>query len=84
MKIAIYGDSFGDFSLENIPGDDLDRGKAWVELFAENIMKAGDVFLNKPMEQPFVPHWNRVISAMPNIYQRLIEAVERDRELYSR
>ena len=36
MKIAIYGDSFGDFSLENIPGDDLDRGKAWVELFAEN------------------------------------------------
>jgi len=55
-----------------------------VELFAENIMKAGDVFLNKPMEQPFVPHWNRVVSAMPNIYQRLIEAVERDRELYSR
>ncbi|MDC1444491.1 glycosyl transferase, partial [bacterium] len=42
------------------------------------------VFLNKPMEQPFVPHWNRVVSAMPNIYQRLIEAVERDRELYSR
>lgn len=36
MKIAIYGDSFGDFCLENIPGDHLDRGKAWVELFAEN------------------------------------------------
>ena len=55
-----------------------------VELFAENIMKAGDIFLNKPLEQPFVPHWNRVVSAVPNIYERLIEAVERDYELYSR
>ena len=27
-----------------------------VELFAENIMKAGKVFLNRPMEQPFIPH----------------------------
>lgn len=36
MKIAIYGDSFGNFCLNNIPGDTVDRGKAWVELLAEN------------------------------------------------
>lgn len=55
-----------------------------VELFAENIMKAGEQFLNKPMEQPFVPHWNRVVSAIPDIYQQLLDAVHKDHELYSR
>ena len=38
MKIAIYGDSFGDFCLENIPGDDLDRGKAW-SIYLQKITK---------------------------------------------
>jgi len=54
-----------------------------VELFAENIMKAGEQFLTKPMEQPFVPHWNRVLSAVPDIYEQLLEAVQKDHELYS-
>ena len=54
-----------------------------IELFAENIMKAGDVFLNKPMEQPFVPHWNRVQSAIPEIFDMLLEAVERDQALHA-
>lgn len=36
MKIAIYGDSFGDFCLKNIEGDTIYRGPAWVELLAEN------------------------------------------------
>ncbi|MBC8212971.1 MAG: glycosyl transferase [Gammaproteobacteria bacterium] len=53
-----------------------------VELFAENIMKAGDLFLNNPMEQPFVPHWNRVLSAIPDIYEQLLDAVAKDHALY--
>ncbi len=53
-----------------------------VELFAENIMKAGHYFLENPMEQPFVPHWNRVVSAIPDIFDQLLEAVEKDRQLY--
>ncbi len=57
---------------------DVHAEEAMVELFAENIMKAGEVFLNNPMEQPFVPHWNRVVSAMPDIYEQLIDAVELD------
>jgi glucosyl-3-phosphoglycerate synthase len=31
-----------------------------VELFAENIMKAGEAFLDRPMERPFIPSWSRV------------------------
>ncbi len=54
-----------------------------VELFAENIMKAGKVFLNRPMEQPFIPHWNRVSSAIPDIYERLLDAVQKDMDMYS-
>lgn len=53
-----------------------------VELFAENIMKAGASFLDHPMEQPFIPQWNRVVSAIPNIYDDLLEAVEKDSKLF--
>ena len=49
-----------------------------VELFTQNIMRAGDMFLDSPMETPFMPSWNRVVSAIPNIMQQLHEAVERD------
>lgn len=35
MKIAIYGDSYGSCYLSNIRGDEVDRGKAWVEILAE-------------------------------------------------
>lgn len=51
-----------------------------VEMFAENIMKAGKSFLESPMEKPFIPSWNRVISAMPDVLERLHAAVEADRD----
>lgn len=49
-----------------------------VELFAENILAAGKSFLDNPMETPFIPSWNRVISAVPDILERLYDAVEED------
>ncbi|RLA48999.1 MAG: glycosyl transferase [Gammaproteobacteria bacterium] len=49
-----------------------------VELFAQNIMKAGEAFLDRPMERPFIPSWNRVMSAVPDILDQLREAVEAD------
>ncbi len=48
------------------------------ELFAENIMRAGEHFLNNPMETPFMPSWNRVLSAIPDIFDHIYEAVEAD------
>lgn len=35
MKIAIYGDSYGNCFLTNFKGDEVDRGKAWVEILAD-------------------------------------------------
>jgi glucosyl-3-phosphoglycerate synthase len=49
-----------------------------VEMFSENIMTAGTSFLEHPMEAPFIPSWNRVISALPDILGELNEAVEAD------
>ena len=49
-----------------------------VELFAKNIMNAGESYLSNPMETPFMPSWNRVISAIPDILERIYDAVEMD------
>ncbi|NRP95202.1 Glucosyl-3-phosphoglycerate synthase [Marinobacterium sp. xm-g-59] len=57
---------------------DVHHEEQAVELFAQNIMKAGTHFLDHPMETPFVPSWNRVISACPDVQQMILEAVEAD------
>ena len=49
-----------------------------VELFALNIMKAGETFFENPMETPFIPTWNRVLSAIPDFLDRLKFSVELD------
>ena len=51
-----------------------------LELFAGNIVAAGEHFLNYPMEAPFMPAWNRVISAVPDVLDQIRDAVEADRE----
>lgn len=49
-----------------------------VEIFAENIIRAGQDFLDNPMEKPFIPSWNRVMSAIPDILERMHDAVAMD------
>ena len=49
-----------------------------VELFALNIMKAGESFFENPMETPFIPTWNRVLSAIPDFLDKLKLSVELD------
>ena len=46
-------------------------------------MKAGEAFLDRPMERPFIPSWNRVISAVPDVLQQLLDAVEGDQIEYA-
>jgi glucosyl-3-phosphoglycerate synthase len=49
-----------------------------IDLFAANVYRAGEIFLDDPMQIPVVPSWKRVVSAIPNFYQGLLEAVEMD------
>jgi sucrose phosphorylase len=53
-----------------------------IEVFAENIMQAGNDFLNPKlsMETPFMPSWKRVIAAVPDVMDMLMDAVLADRE----
>jgi len=57
---------------------DVHEEEKQVELFARNIINAGSHFLAYPMEAPFIPNWNRVISAMPDVLERFEAAVEAD------
>ena len=63
---------------------DIHKEEEAVEMFAQNIITAGETFLENPMETPFIPSWNRVISAIPDILERLHEAVEKDNAHFSR
>ena len=57
---------------------DIHEEEKAVELFAENIIKAGVYFLENPQETPFIPSWTRVNSALPEIGKKFIAAAEAD------
>ncbi len=54
-----------------------------IELFAENIMRAGQFFLDNPHETPFIPTWNRVHSADPGFLADLNAAARADEVDYA-
>jgi len=63
-----------------INGLDFDRheeAKA-VETFTDAIGLAAQIFMENPMSTPLIPNWNRVISAIPDIFEMLKMAVEED------
>lgn len=63
-----------------INGLDFDRheeAKA-VETFTNAIGLAAQIFMENPMSTPLIPNWNRVISAIPDIFEMLGIAVEED------
>lgn len=62
---------------------DIHSEEKAIEMFAKNIVAAGQAFLDRPMETPFMPTWNRVQSAIPEILDELKEAVERDHQEFS-
>lgn len=49
-----------------------------IELFADNIIRAGQIFLENPNETPFIPTWNRVHSAAPGFLNDLYAAAASD------
>ncbi len=54
-----------------------------IELFAENIIRAGQVFLDNPHESPFIPTWNRVHAADPAFLDDLRAAAVADTADYA-
>ncbi len=78
-RIALdFVESYRNDAIMNGLRVDIHAEERAVELFADNIIHAGEVFLARPKERPFIPSWNRVISAIPDVLERLYEAVELD------
>ena len=78
-RIALdFVETFQNDAIMNGLTFDVHSEEKTVELFAENIMKAGQTFLDRPMERPFIPSWSRVLSAFPNFLKDLKHAVNED------
>jgi glucosyl-3-phosphoglycerate synthase len=57
---------------------DRHQEESSIEVFAQSIMAAGETFLSNPMESPFIPNWNRVQGAFPDICHQMLRAVRAD------
>lgn len=83
-RIALdFVETYRNDALMNGLDFDIHEEEVAVELFARNILEAGEVFLNAPMETPFMPAWNRVVAAVPDIFDRLAAAVEADHQEFN-
>ncbi|KUJ84969.1 glycosyl transferase [Microbulbifer flavimaris] len=84
FRIALdFVETYRNDAIMNGLDFDIHKEEQTVELFARNLMKAGQTFLENPMETPFIPSWSRITSAAPEFLMELNEAVEADFEEYS-
>lgn len=84
-RIALdFVDAYHNDAMINGLKYDRHLEEAAIELFASNLMVAGEQFLDRPMDKPFIPSWNRVISAIPDVLEQLKKAVEEDFLEYSK
>ena len=49
-----------------------------VETFLQGIKLASEVFLKDPLGVPMISNWSRVTAAVPDVFERLLNAVEED------
>lgn len=83
FRIALdFVETYQNDAIINGLGFDRHKEEKAVELFAQNVMSAGAYFLENPMDTPFIPSWNRVTSAIPDIKEQLLEAVDLDNKDY--
>jgi len=66
-----------DATINGLDFDRHEEAKA-VETFTNAIGMATEAFMENPMGTPLIPNWNRVISAIPGIFDMLKVAVEED------
>ncbi|MEB8385623.1 glycosyl transferase [Rhodobacteraceae bacterium KMM 6894] len=75
--LDLMEDYYNDAKMNGLSIDRHQEERA-IELFSENIMRAGQFFLDNPKETPFIPTWNRVHSAEPDFLSELHAAAAAD------
>ena len=68
---------YADALLNGLPYDRHTEELA-VATFARSLRRASDEFAEDPLGLPLIPNWNRVIAAIPDFFDRLLEAVAAD------
>ncbi len=67
----------GDAAINGLSFDRHEEARA-VDAFSRSIAIAAETIMENPLVAPLIPNWNRVISAIPGILERLRSAVEED------
>ncbi len=67
----------GDAAINGLHFDRHEEAMA-VDAFTRGITIAAETIMEDPLGAPLIPNWNRVISAIPGILERLKTAVEED------
>lgn len=73
-SIRQYG---ADAAINDLAFDRHQEGVA-VDTFVRSLQLATQQFMEDPLGAPLIPNWNRVLSALPDILERLAEAVAAD------
>lgn len=68
-----------DAIINSLRFDRHDEGLA-VESFANSIKIAGNQILKDPLGIPLIPSWGRVLSAIPEVFDIMLDAVNEDNE----
>lgn len=85
FRIALdFIETYNNDALMNGLKLDIHSEEKAVEMFAQNILDAGNSYLDNPMETPFIPSWTRVNSAIPGLQQEFISAVTEDMNEFSK
>jgi glucosyl-3-phosphoglycerate synthase len=67
----------GDAAINGLHFDRHEEAMA-VDAFTKGISIAAKTIMENPLGAPLIPNWNRVISAIPGVLERLLSAVEED------
>ncbi len=49
-----------------------------VAAFARSLRQAAEEFIQDPLGLPLIPNWNRVLAAVPEFFELLLDAIEKD------
>ena len=72
--IRQYG---ADAAINHLSFDRHQEGLA-VDTFVRSLQLATHEFMDDPLGAPLIPNWNRVLSAVPDLLERMADAVDND------
>lgn len=73
----MMGRYYNDALINSLAFDEHEEGSA-VEAFARAVRIASEEYLADPVGLPLIPNWNRVLAAIPDCFDRIVAAVDKD------